>query len=386
MKINRRTFLRTSGVVIVAVVGGTIYRAVGQGVFSVGQGIAYEPWKHWRDATTSPERIVSAGILAANPHNAQPWYFRISEQAVDLYADYSRQIGVIDPMRREMHIGLGCAVENMTLAAQAEGFTVQTTLFPDSAYPDHVAHLTLTPGQAQVSDLYKAIPSRHTNRSPYDVTKSVKPDILDSLAALSIDEGIHVFWYADAGARDKFGKVAVAAAQALIADEQQSIDSNHWWRQGWPDLQAHSDGITIDAQSFDSLTDLAAKVLPDESRQQSDAIFVQNVRDNYVATAAAFGLIAVRDQNDNKQRMSCGQLWQRMHLWATLHELAMQPLNQMCERADRERQRGIDPVFGRALRDLTDSEDWQGIMPFRLGYPTRPALPSPRRSVHEVLL
>jgi len=40
-----------------------------------------------------------------------------------------------------MDIGLGCAVENMILATQAEGFDVQLSLLPDSKYPDHVAHL-----------------------------------------------------------------------------------------------------------------------------------------------------------------------------------------------------------------------------------------------------
>ena len=144
--------------------------------------------------------------------------------------------------------------------------------------------------------------------------------------------------------------------------------------------------ITIDAQSFDTLTNVFAKLLPDLPRQQNDAIFLKNVRDVCVATAPVFGLIAVRDQDDNTQRMRCGQLWQRLHLWATLHELAMQPLNQMCERADRERQLGSEPVFGRALYDLIGSNDWHGIMPFRLGYPTRLALASPRRSVQEVLL
>ena len=76
----------------------------------------------------------------------------------------------------------------------------------------------------------------------------------------------------------------------------------------------------------------------------------------------------------------------RMHLWATLHELAMQPLNQMCERADRERQLELEPVFSRALYDLVGSNDWFGIMRFRLGYATRSALASPRRSFQEVLL
>jgi hypothetical protein len=75
-----------------------------------------------------------------------------------------------------------------------------------------------------------------------------------------------------------------------------------------------------------------------------------------------------------------------MHLWATVHEFAMQPPNQMCERADRERQQGIDAVFVRVLRDLTGNDDWQGIMPFRIGYPTRSAFASPRRSIQEVLV
>jgi len=278
-------------------------------------------------------------------------------------------------------------VENMILATQAEGFDVQLSLLPDSKYLDHVAHLALTAAaRAQASDLYPVIPSRHTNRGPYDLSKSVGSDVLDSFATLSDDETVRILWFAESAARDRFGKVAIAASEVLIADEQQSRDSSRWWRQGWSDVQTYHDGITIDAQAFDTLTSVFAKMLPDLTRQQNDAIFVKNVRDVYVATAPVFGLIAVRDQDDNAQRMRCGQLWQRMHLWATLHELAMQPLNQMCERADRERQLGLEPVFGRALYDLVGNNDWYGIMPFRLGYPTRSALASPRRSVKEVLL
>jgi hypothetical protein len=389
MNMKRRTFLTIGGAFIVAVAAGGVYRAVQQGVFTAGQGPAYEPWKNWRDAASGLERIVRAGILAANPHNSQPWYFHAGGQVIDLFADYSRQIGVIDPLRREMHIGLGCAVENMTLAAQAEGFAAQVTLLPGGANPAadpaHVARLALTPAPPQTSDLYSAIPARHTNRGPYDRARAIAPDVLNALAALSNDDDLRLYWYMEHAPRDTFGKYAVASAEALIADEQQSMDSHRWWRQDWQDLQAHRDGLTVDAQAFDGLTNLGAKMLPDVSRQQSDAIFVQNTRDTLVATAPTFGLIAVRNQDDNAQRMGCGRLWQRMHLWATLHGLAMQPLNQMCERADRERQLGLEPRFGRALRELTGSDEWHGIMPFRIGYPLRQARLSPRRSVQEVL-
>ena len=46
---QRRSFLKGAGVVTVVVVGGGVWRAYDQGVFSIGQGPAYEPWKDWRD-------------------------------------------------------------------------------------------------------------------------------------------------------------------------------------------------------------------------------------------------------------------------------------------------------------------------------------------------
>jgi hypothetical protein len=75
-----------------------------------------------------------------------------------------------------------------------------------------------------------------------------------------------------------------------------------------------------------------------------------------------------------------------MHLWAQTHGIAMQPLNQMPERADRERSLGIEPRFGNALKELAGDHAWEVLMPFRLGYPMVTALASPRRSVDEVVV
>jgi hypothetical protein len=46
---QRRSFLKGAGAVTVVVVGGGVWRAYDQGVFSVGEGPAYEPWKDWRN-------------------------------------------------------------------------------------------------------------------------------------------------------------------------------------------------------------------------------------------------------------------------------------------------------------------------------------------------
>jgi hypothetical protein len=83
---KRRSFLRGAGVVTIAIVGGGVWRAYNQGVFSTGQGPAYEPWKNRRQETNgSPLALVRAAILAASPHNTQPWLFKVSDSAIELH-------------------------------------------------------------------------------------------------------------------------------------------------------------------------------------------------------------------------------------------------------------------------------------------------------------
>lgn len=385
MKLSRRDFLKLGGATLIAVAGGSVFRAADQGMFSAGQGNAYEPWKNWRDANSPTERIVAAGILASNPHNSQPWIFRITNSTIDLFAVPERQIGAIDPFRREMYIGLGCAIENMRLAAEAEGFKTDIRLMPDPATESHTASISLTAASSATSELYSAIPNRHTNRAAYDTSRIITAEIFNGIDSLITETDVRLFWIKDESTRAKFGKTAISAAEALIADDQQSMDSHRWWRQDWDQLQESADGITLDAQGLGSFITGAAKFLPDMSRQQNDEAFVKNVREVMIATASAFGILAIPNNMDNTQRLQCGQVWQRIHLWGTTQGLAMQPLNQMCERADREVQLGIKPVFGEAIAGLIGNTSWNGIMPFRLGYPTAEAFLSPRRGLDKVI-
>ena len=170
---NRRNFLKRAGAAtLVLVAGGGVYRATDRGVFRAGQGAAYEPWRDWRtNPEQGPLRLVQSAVLAANPHNTQPWLFRVREGQLELFADPERNLGAIDPFLREMYTGLGCALENAMLTAEALGYSPQLELMPDPKNSAHVARLTLLPSQKAPSPLYHAIPERHTNRAAYDTAR-----------------------------------------------------------------------------------------------------------------------------------------------------------------------------------------------------------------------
>jgi len=61
--VRRRAFLKGAGVVTVAVLGGGVWRAYDEGVFSVGEGPAYEPWKNWRNTANEGPLV----LVRANP-------------------------------------------------------------------------------------------------------------------------------------------------------------------------------------------------------------------------------------------------------------------------------------------------------------------------------
>jgi len=386
-KTGRRAFLTGLGAAGVLVAGGTVYRAVTAGVFSTGTGPAYEPWKSWGTDIDDPLRaLVHGAVLSANPHNTQPWLFRFDGNAVDLFADTARNIGSIDPFLREMHVGLGCALENLSLTATALGIEPRLTFLPNPADPTHVARVGLVEGMAERMALFEAIGARHTNRGPYDTARPVPKEALLDLSSLADTPDVGVVWFATDEEKKSVGDLIISATEAIIRDKGQSHDSAHWYRFTWEDVQTHRDGITTDAVGLPGWLRAVSKMLPPLSEEKNDQFWLKGTRDVHVKTASAFGIITAKDPTGVSQRIGGGMLWQRMHLAGTTMGLGMQPINQMTERVDREIELSIEPVFGNALRDLLGNTQMKPLMTFRVGYPLTEALASPRRALEDVII
>jgi len=378
----------------VLVAGGLVWRACDNGVFSVGDGPAYEPWHDWnRDGLAPPLSLIRASILAANAHNTQPWLFRSSDDRIEIHADLSRNLGAFDPFRRELFISLGCALENLVIAAGQEGLDATVDLVPGTLPPNPgegpvlAATVHLTPAQSPSSDpLFGAIPRRHTNRGAYDPARPVTPRAQAALQGAVDAPDLTLQLMSGDHERTQLGDLIVAATEQIIGDPNMAAASARWFRFDWDALQRHRDGITLDAAGLPPLLNAAAKIIPSPSPEASDQQWLKATRDVHVATAPVLGMVLVPELYDQATCLNAGRAWQRLHLTATTLGLAVQPLNQPVEIVDREAQRGVPARMARELARLTSYADGRPTFIFRVGYQERPARLSPRRAVKDVLI
>jgi len=179
---------------------------------------------------SSVTAVVEAATLAPSVHNTQPWRFVIGGgDDIELYADRARSLPALDPTGRQLLVSCGAALLHARVGARSLGFDLEISLLPD-ADPDHLATLTLRPGQpASVEDqeLSAATRLRHTQREPFD-TRQVDPAVLDRLRAAASREGA---WLHVVERRDDQLTLAVLLAQADRIEESDPKyrDELHSW-------------------------------------------------------------------------------------------------------------------------------------------------------------
>lgn len=396
MTMTRRQALARGalGLSIVAA-GGLAWRAWDNGVFTAGQGAPYEPWNDWRGAALDgPLTVVRAGILAASAHNTQPWRFHVTEGRIALHADYARNLGSFDPYRRELTLSLGCALENMALAAAAQGLAARIEPTPGRLAPDTPADaatpaaiMLLEPGARQEGPLFAAIGNRHTNRGGYRLSRPLQAAQLQAVKELAGDDPrVRLFLFDADPLRARLRRLIISATESIIADPAMASDSARWFRFSRDELDRHRDGITLDATGMSDLVNSLAKIIPQPSRGMADRQWFESTRDVHVATAPLLGMIAVRDLYDRPDALAAGRLWQRIHLWATASGVAAQPLNQPAEMVDRARQRGLPSPMAASMAGLTGDPAWLPTFVFRMGYAKAPARLSPRRALDDVII
>lgn len=132
-------------------------------------------------------KILAAASEAPSGENAQPWRFVIRGAELFVYNLPERDQSLYNFAQRGSYVAHGALLENIRIAAVANGQQAKWRLFPNSSEPNLVAVVSFFNGPTDTDGLYPAIFKRCTNRKPYQkipLTGEQRAALLSAVADL----------------------------------------------------------------------------------------------------------------------------------------------------------------------------------------------------------
>lgn len=321
---RRRKFLKViSGTAVLGVAGGYIWAAP-------TAKSARKPWQqagHYDD----PMRFaLSYAILAANPHNRQPWLVDlVSESEVVLYCDIARHLPVTDPLDRQITIGLGGFLEQFTIAAAQKNKRAQITLFEQGSHDEQldlrpVARIELAEGETGGTNLFPHMLARRTDRSPF--SKTVPSNAY--LEAIKTTAGPSASITNTPQLTAKIRTICEEAARIEFMTPHTHAESASLMRVGRKAVTKNPDGISIEGPMIEVLN-LGSALSPTAMRDHNSTSFKQgmNMYLEAVKTAQSFIWITT-PTNSRVDQIKAGRAYARANLKATELGISMHPLSQ----------------------------------------------------------
>jgi hypothetical protein len=134
---------------------------------------------------------VDYAVLAPSGHNTQPWRFTVGDGTLELWADRTHAVRVVDPHDRELTISCGATLAFLRIALRRLGREALTEVHPDPAEHDLLARVRLGPSSAANElerAMFDAIPRRRTMREPFE-DRELPAELVHELDQLAEREG-----------------------------------------------------------------------------------------------------------------------------------------------------------------------------------------------------
>jgi hypothetical protein len=310
--------------------------------------------------------LVRFATLAANSHNTQPWLFSGDTNSVTIAPDMSRATPAADPDHHHVFASLGCAAENLSLAAGAAGRASEIVFQPDNG---GIVQIAMAGESAGDTELFSAITERQCTRSDYD-GKAIGAGDLAKLEDAARVDGMNLILITDRPAIENLLEIFVAANTAQIEDPAFRDELRSWIRFSEASAVATRDGLFSACSGNPTLPSWLGKIafgLAFKAQAENEKL-VRQIRSS--AGLAVFSA----DSDDPDHWMRAGRSYQRFALAATVHGIRHAFVNQPLEVAS------FRPDFARAV----GIEGKRPDLVVRFGY--APPMPrSLRRPVEDVI-
>jgi hypothetical protein len=284
----------------------------------------------WRHAAGTPSdrpallrELVRYATLASSSHNTQCWKFKLGGHAVSILPDLSRRCPAVDPDDHHLFASLGCAAENLVLAAEAFGLHAEMRF---AAAANDAVEIALAPAKTISSPLFEAIPLRQCTRTVFD-GKPLPHHELELLEQAGSGNGVRVLLVTGRAAMERVLDYVVQGNGTQMNDPAFVKELKAWIRFSAAEAVRSGDGL------FGRSTGNPAVPRWLGSRLFSLLFTAKRENDKYTRQVRSSAGIAVfaSVMDDKAHWVEAGRCYQRFALQATALEIRTSFLNQPVE-------------------------------------------------------
>jgi hypothetical protein len=342
-----------------------------------------ELWNPWQisegtfpKAGSASEKLrflLNYAILAPSSHNSQPWLFRIVDDGIELYADRTRALPVVDPHDRELVISCGAALFNLRIALHHFGYEGAVQSFPDAGKSDLLARIKLgaeKKATLEENSLFDAILKRRTNRMPFQ-EHPVEDLLLRTLEEAATTEGSWLRIVRSDEERNSLADLISEADRIQMSDGHFRRELAAWIH---PNRTASHDGTPGYALGLDLKFSSMAGYFGPLVVRTFDMGKGQAAKDRQLATGSPVLAVLGTGSDSSTDWLRAGQALARVLLRARVDDVWASFLNQPIE----------IPELRTKLTDLIGGNGFPQIV-LRMGH-GQDVKPTPRRTPGEVLM
>lgn len=333
-----------------------------------------DPWKvseddfpESADAEEKLRFLLNYAVLAPSGHNTQPWIFRARGDTVELSADRTRGLPVVDPEDRALVISCGAALFYLCLAMRRFGYADEVEVLPDAGDPDLLASVRLGPEREATEEdelLFGAIRERHSNRGPYE-SCAIPEELLSALQEAAREEGAWLHLVLDEESKHAVADLVSEGDRIQMADKRFRRELASWVH---PNRTKSRDGIPGYAFGFGDLMSLAGPFVI----RTFDTGKGQAAKDRELAEGSPVVAMPGTKEDTPSEWLAAGQALAKVLLRAQAEDVWASFLNQPIE----------VPELRPRLADTLGIRRFPQLL-LRMGYGSDVG-PTPRRPADEV--
>ncbi|RZN29008.1 Tat pathway signal protein [Bradyrhizobium sp. Leo121] len=317
MLIDRRQMFGTAlGLGAAAIIGLSSQAGAAAMTYEEAAGIVRAPLR----STPRNRELVRFASLAANSHNTQPWTFTASADRIVITPDYTRRCPAVDPDDHHLFVSLGCAAENLVLAASMLGLKANAVVEGDRIVIDLEAARSLS------SPLAEAIAVRQSTRTIYD-GKPASPETLRLLESACREPGVSAIMISDRAGILDVADYVVQANSAQMRDKAFIDELRRWLRFSEADAMAKMDGLFSRCSGNPALPAWIARPLLSFFLTEE----AENKKYREQIASSAGVVVLASDAGDKAHWIAVGRACQRFGLQATALGLKYAFVNQPVE-------------------------------------------------------